>query len=148
MPYMSPAISVGSDVWQIATGWGSLAAAVLVTVGSLVLLHTARSAGRREMARPHDVKVMPLMTLPGFASAFLLIAVGAGQLGWLGTISGDIVDGVFGLWWLANATVTAQVARRLIEQGRPWSAVVLGVITAVIIGAGLWFARAPLEALL
>ena len=144
MPCMSLAFSLGSDEWRITTGWASLGAAVLVTMGSLVLLHTIRRAGRREMPRPRDVKFVPMMTLPGFVSALLLVAVGAGQFGWLGSFSDGVVDGAFGLWWLSNALVIWHVMRERRKRDGGWSRVSIGVLLAALIAAaaGVWFVRA------
>ena len=137
---MSLALSLGSDGWRITTGWASLGAAVLVMIGSLVLLHTIRTAGRREMPRPRDVEVVPMMTLPGFVGALLLTTVGVGQLGWLGLLSDGIVDGVFGLWWVSNALVIEHVMRERRKRDGGWSRASIGVLLAALIAAaaGVW----------
>jgi hypothetical protein len=142
------AITLGGDEWRVVTGWVSLGAAMLVTIGSFVLLHQIRSAGHRERPRPHDVRVVPLMTLPGFATALLLLVVGSGHLGWFGPASSKIADVTFGGWWFANAIVLGEGAWSRLEERRVWSGVALTLVTAMVIAAGLWFAREPLEALL
>ncbi len=124
-------------------GWGSVAIAVLVFLGSTVLLHTARSAGRRERRRAGDIEVVPLMTLPGFASALFLATGGVGLLGWLGHAADTLVDGAFGLWWFSNAVVMGHLVRLRRVDG--WSLRALMAVLAMVfaIAAGVWFFRLP-----
>jgi hypothetical protein len=144
---MRVGVAFGSENWRVIAGWGSVAIAVLVAFGSALLLHTIRSTGRREARRAGDIILVPLMTLPGFASSLLLLAAGTGLLGWLGDSSRILVDGAFGLWWLSNAAVIRHATQgRRRHERRP--RVSVGVVTAAVVAAiGVWFTWASMMGL-
>lgn len=126
--------------WHGAVGWGSISVAALVALGSAILFRTIRSTGSREARRTGDITITPLMTLPGFTSALLLVALGSGLLGWPGDVSRPLVNGTFGLWWVSNAIVIARAIRfpRRRHGRRPFLRV--GVIAVVVAAAaGAWF---------
>jgi hypothetical protein len=138
-----PAV-LGVIDWRAIGGWASLVVGALVLIGAWTLLRIIRSTGRREMQRTGDVTLVPLMTLPGFASALLLVTGSAGLLGWLGGASSAVLDAVFGLWWLSNALVMGHVTRARRQRDRHWSLGSIGALLAALIAAaaGVWFVRA------